>query len=306
MSRLDDYLNPLYQGLWEVVVKKELVTEPLDDGWVSSPVNVPSPGTIGSYRKGQYHVHETVNEWRVHLDRYDPKLHPVLHLIDDAPLLLMISDTVITLLTEVTGSQSIIIQNRLQEQKETWKQQIASGIVISFIGIIFLIDPYYTFQNIFQIVLPLALVCLSVFLMHKGIAFRPVRITRVEDIMRGIAALAAGIFIFFLPLLFWVFVLLLVLGLWMFASAVMLLKRVVKGRKSVPEGFFSRLLIGFFSLSLGIMSILFPIGVLATFMLIFGFIVLLIGITMILVGIRLRDRMSVKMVTQNRKNAKTS
>ena len=35
-------------------------------------------------------------EWRVHLDRYDPKVHPLLHLVDDAPLLLMISDTFMT------------------------------------------------------------------------------------------------------------------------------------------------------------------------------------------------------------------
>ncbi|HEU17517.1 MAG TPA: hypothetical protein ENO06_02160, partial [Methanolinea sp.] len=64
-------------------------------------LNIPSPGTIASYRKGLYHVHETTTEWRVHLDRRDPKVHPVWHLIDDAPLLLMIGGTFRALFMDV-------------------------------------------------------------------------------------------------------------------------------------------------------------------------------------------------------------
>ena len=85
--------------MWEVAIPKESVTVPLDAGWKKSALNVPSPGTIASYRKGQYHVHETKDEWKVHLDRYDPDEHPVMHLLDDAPLLLMIGDTFITLIS---------------------------------------------------------------------------------------------------------------------------------------------------------------------------------------------------------------
>jgi hypothetical protein len=69
MTRLDEFLEPLHHGVWEVAVPKDSVTEPLDSGWEKSKINVPSPGTIDSYRKGQYHVHETATEWRVHLDR---------------------------------------------------------------------------------------------------------------------------------------------------------------------------------------------------------------------------------------------
>jgi hypothetical protein len=75
MTRLDEFLEPLHHGVWEVVVPNDSVTEPLDSGWEKEKINVASPGTIVSYRKGQYHVHETTTEWRVHLDRHDPKLH---------------------------------------------------------------------------------------------------------------------------------------------------------------------------------------------------------------------------------------
>jgi hypothetical protein len=65
MTRLDDFLGPLHEGVWEVVVPKDTVTEPPDTGWKKSGINVPSPGTLASYRKGRYHVHETKTEWRV-------------------------------------------------------------------------------------------------------------------------------------------------------------------------------------------------------------------------------------------------
>ncbi|MDD4255122.1 MAG: hypothetical protein PHP59_07065 [Methanofollis sp.] len=76
MARLDDFLEPLDGGVWEVAVPKEAVTDALDGGWKQSPINVPSPGTLANYRKGNYHLHETATEWRVHHDRYDPKKHP--------------------------------------------------------------------------------------------------------------------------------------------------------------------------------------------------------------------------------------
>ena len=98
-----------------MIVPKESVTEPLDAGWVKSPINVPTPGTIASYRKGQFHVHEQQAEWHVHLDNHDPKVHPYLHLIDDAPLLLMIGDTVITLIAgtrKKTGNEKEILEDQ--------------------------------------------------------------------------------------------------------------------------------------------------------------------------------------------------
>ncbi|RQD82769.1 MAG: hypothetical protein D5R96_03910, partial [Methanocalculus sp. MSAO_Arc2] len=80
-----------------MVVGKTEVQAPLSEKWVLSRLNIPSPGTIASYRYGQYHLHETATECRVYLDRYDPREHPILHPADDAPLVLMVIDTLAAL-----------------------------------------------------------------------------------------------------------------------------------------------------------------------------------------------------------------
>ena len=67
--------------------------------------------------EGQYDVHETATEWRVHLDNHDPKYHPLLHLIDDAPLLLMIGDTFVTLVSGTrnkTGNEQMILEGQVR------------------------------------------------------------------------------------------------------------------------------------------------------------------------------------------------
>lgn len=85
MAHLDEFLGALHQGVWEVVVPRSAVTEPLVPEWQQSAINVPSPGTIASFRKGQYHAHETEQDYRVHMDRYNPEKNPFMHLVDDAP-----------------------------------------------------------------------------------------------------------------------------------------------------------------------------------------------------------------------------
>ena len=51
-----DFLDALRQGVREVVVPKEEVTEPLVPPWKKSATNLPTPETIASYRNGQCHV----------------------------------------------------------------------------------------------------------------------------------------------------------------------------------------------------------------------------------------------------------
>ncbi|HOZ42626.1 MAG TPA: hypothetical protein PLD13_03425, partial [Methanoculleus sp.] len=88
MSTLESYLDALHRGVFQVVVPKALVTEPLEPVWKRSAINVPSPGTIASYRKGQYHAHETASEYHVHMDRYaDDLLQITLERLDVLALL---------------------------------------------------------------------------------------------------------------------------------------------------------------------------------------------------------------------------
>ncbi len=288
---LDEMLSMLDEGIWEVTIPKAQVTEPLDAEWIISPINIPTPGCIASYRKGRYHLHETVHEWRVHCDRFDPKMHPFLHLIDDAPLLLMIKETMVTFALQKNNGNSFFLTRFLEEQVNTVKKHLAIGIVLFCIGLFFLIEPYLAFQSIFYLFLPVVLVCLGFFLLYTGISFSPFRITHDYDVLSGIIALITGVVVLYLPLIVWILVFLGIISAWMFASAAMLLLRVMKGRKAVPEGFISRLVIGFLSLILGIAGILLPEAVIDLFMMMFGFIALLIGMSLTGIGYRLHSRM---------------
>ena len=291
MTRLDDFLGPLHEGVWEVVVPKDRVTEPLDTGWKKSGINVPSPGTMASYRKARYHVHETKTEWRVHLDRYDPRANPLLHLVDDAPLILMISDTFMTLIMETGRAEQRNTEDILTTQRFLWQEQVVAGLVFGLTGFFIAGNPALFFSQIFELIIPLAIVCLAVMVLAR--AFLPAFSDRYRagDLYRGAGILCAGIFAFFLPIALWVVFVLAVLALWMIASAGMLLVRVMKGRQAVPEGFYSRTAIGALSLAAAILLLLNPFGILLILMEILGAVTLLLGITLCINGLRLRTWM---------------
>jgi uncharacterized membrane protein HdeD (DUF308 family) len=290
MTKLDEFLGPLNNGVWEVVVPKESVTEPLDTGWVKSPINVPTPGTIASYRKGQYHVHEQETEWHVHLDNHDPKLHPYLHLVDDAPLLLMIGDTVVTLIAgtrKKTGNEKEI----LEDQKRSWKEQVLVGVLLMLVGVFITSNPLLAFQGIMLLLVPLAIVGLGIITSWNGIASRPIRVLPGGLLYRGIGIIIAGIIAFYLPLALWMVVILGILALWMFASAIILLGRARKGRSAIPEGFTSRVLIAILSLLFGVFILLDPKSMIQVLLVIVGVIAFLLGLMVLVNGVRLRNRM---------------
>ena len=264
-------------------------TEPLDSGWVKSPINVPSPGTLASYRKGQYHAHEQQTEWHVHLDNYDPKVHPYLHLVDDAPLLLMIGDTVVTLIAgtrKKTGNEKEI----LEDQKRSWKEQVLIGILLMLVGVFIISNPLLTFKGIMQLLVPLAIVGLGIITSWHGIESSPLRVLPGGLLYRGIGIIIAGIIAFYLPLGLWVVVILGILALWMFASAVILLARARKGRAAIPEGFTSRLVIAILSFVLGVFILLDPKSMLQVLLVIVGAIASLLGLMLLVNGIRLRKQ----------------
>lgn len=290
MSSLDEFLGPLHHGVWEVEIPKESVTEPLDQGWEVSRINIPSPGTIASYRKGQYHVHETDTEWRVHLDNHDPKRHPILHLIDDAPLLLMIGDTFGTLIASTrnkTGEEAKI----LEEQSKAWKDQVLIGLFIILVGIFVITNPLLTFKGITRLFVPLVIVGLGIFTIMKSVRVQPFRIIEDAVLYRGIIISIAGIIAFYLPLTLWIVGLLGILAVWMLATAIVLLGRARKGRSAIPEGFVSRIVIAILSLCLVGLIFTYPIEIVELLMIVLGVIGLLVGIMLFVNGVRLKRRM---------------
>jgi len=289
MTKIEDCLEPLNNGVWEVVFPKEEITEPLSDEWIQSPLNVPTPGTIASYRNGQYHVHETKTEWRVHLDRYDPKLHPMLHLIDDAPLILMISETILMLFSEARG-RSTNTRDNIIEQERSVKRGYMFGIILFLIGCTFIITPEIIYNSLFGIVIPIIAIVIGIVTMARGITRHPVQISNQKDVINGGLIVLIGVILGMLPMIFWSLILIFILGFWMLLSAVMLLNRVRKGKSAVPEGFYSRLVIAVVSLIFFVTLIYAPDVILEIFMLIIGLILILIGCTLITATVQLRDR----------------
>lgn len=288
MTKLDDFLEPLSQGIWEVIVPKDMVTDPPDPGWRKSAINVPSPGTIASYRKGRFHVHETKTEWRVHLDRYDPIKNPVMHLVDDAPFILMISDTFMTLVMDTRRTRIKNTADSLKTQRFIWQEQVVSGLVLCLVGFFIINNPLNFFRDLFELIIPLLIIGLAVIFLVRPFRTRLPEKYQVVDLSRGIGIFCAGILAWFLPLALWVISILVILALWMIASSVMLLKRVAKGRHAVPEGFYSRMAIGVISLLLAVLLFISPAGILVLLMEILGAVTLLLGITLCINGLRMR------------------
>jgi uncharacterized membrane protein HdeD (DUF308 family) len=291
MTRLDEFLEPLHHGVWEVVVPKDSVTEPLDSGWEKSQINIPSPGTIDSYRKGQYHVHETATEWRVHLDRYDPKIHPILHLIDDAPLVMMISGTFTALLMGGRMSKDTDEESVLEDQRTAWQVLILLGFVLALVGFLIISDPLMTYRGIFTILIPFTITAVGIIIIGNGIRGKKRKRSTKGSIFLGICVVVIGIISFELPLEVWSVILLAILGLWAFSSAIVSVRDLIAGRPGVPGGFYQRLILGILSLVLALLILVEPVAVVAILVVVLGLIALLGGVVLMVDGVKLRKRM---------------
>ena len=292
MAKLDEFLEPLHQGVLEVPVPKEAVTEPLDSGWVKSAINIPTPGTIASYRKGQYHVHETATEWKVHLDKYDPKKHPVMHLVDDAPFIMMITDTLLALVMETRGTGDT--QQILNVQKKAWQLEVLIGSVVILVGTVIWADPRGAFYNLFLVLFPLLIIGLGILMVARGIRYRAHGGISWGTVASGLGICLIGGLAFRFSMRFWAFLILAILAVWGCASAVVSFLNVHRartGRTVLPEGLYYRLVLGIVSLVLVILIFLAPVRVVTILIRILGIIAIVLGITLIVNGVRLRQRM---------------
>nr|WP_319539568.1 hypothetical protein [uncultured Methanospirillum sp.] len=291
MPSIEDFLHPLHEGIWEVSIPRDQVTEPFGEEWVRSQINVPTPGTMASYRSGQYHLHETRTEFKVHLDRYDPKRHPLLHLIDDAPLLLMISETFITLISFTRQQPRPGTGGQIDEQNAVLRHHLILGPLLIFLGVIFIIIPDLTFFGLTTLLIPGVVLLFGVLTLMSSVSIHPFRVSSRNDLIGGVWIIGVAVILGWIPPRLWGGVILVLLSGWMFASSVMLLRRVLRGRRAVPEGFVSRMLIGAVSLLLGGASLIAPEAVLMIFMDILGVLTVTAGGVVTITGIRLRRMM---------------
>ncbi|QYZ78129.1 hypothetical protein E2N92_01120 [Methanofollis formosanus] len=292
MTRLEEFLGPLDQGVWEVAVPREAVTEPLDGGWKRSRINVPSPGTLASYRKGNYHLHETAAEWRVHYDRYDPKQHPLLHLIDDAPLILMIGETFLALVTSARTARSDETRLVLEGQRRTWQFMVIAGCAVILAALAILAHPVHIFAVLVSLLIPLLIAGLGLLIVMNGVSLHPPAVASKGSVFLGLCVVALGASSASLPVALWTMIIFVVLAVWMFASALVSFRRVSRGRQAVPEGLFKRLALGILSLVLGSLIFLAPQAFLKLMLDLLALILVALGIVFIQNGAELRRRMA--------------
>lgn len=257
MARLDEFLGPLHQGVWEVIVPRSAVTEPPEPGWQRSAINVPSPRTIASFRKGQYHAHETGQDYRVHMDRYDPEKNPFMHLVDDAPLVLMLYDTMDTLLVSARDRKSVDYRERIADQHLTWKMRVLAGaglLAVAILLVLFAIDFTVAF---FSILLPSIVCGFGVLLLAAGYRLHARGEHSRKDLVLGVLILSCGLLMFPLWPLF-VVLLLVAFTLWFSASAWVSLRRVLREKSAVPQGVWITMGMGAGSLALAVLGFLYP------------------------------------------------
>lgn len=288
MPALMDFLDALHQGVWEVVVPKEKVTEPVEPPWKKSPINVPSPETIASYRNGQYHAHETEGDYRVHVDRYDPARNPVMHLVDDAPLALMIFETLETLTVSARDAKREDPVARITSLRLSAWMRMALGAVVVVTGLVLLLLAFGTTALLFEVFVPALVALAGVVLLANGIRLRASGEHAKKDLVRGLALVAGGVLlnIFWL---FYVVLLLLLLAVWFLSSAAVTLARVIRTRGKLSQGFAFTLGLGLVSLLFGYWAFVEPVRLVRILVVALGVIMLLAGAFLFIDGYGMRN-----------------
>ncbi len=288
MSDIYEYLSALHQGIWEVVIPKDLLTVPLGPEWKFSPINVPSQETIASYRNGQYHLHETKDEYRVHLDRYDPEKNPILHLIDDAPLVLMILETLQTIYMTARDAKKNPGPDFIKDQRLTWEFRILLGVIMLSISGILVMIALNQDNRLFSILLPSIVFLTGALILAHGFFMGKRKEHSRKDIVNGFLIMIGGIIMALLWELY-LLIILLILAIWFFGSAYVSLKRVIKDKKEIPQGLWLSLAMGVGSLLFGALTIFVPDILLEILVGIMAVIVGIIGFGFLLDGYGLRN-----------------
>ncbi len=286
MAPLIDFLDPLHRGTWEVIVPKEAVTEPLEPAWIRSPINVPSPKTVASYRSGQYHAHETPVDYRVHLDRYDPARNPIMHLVDDAPLILMIYETMETLVVSARDAERRDAGERLVDLRLTGGIRAVLGILLLCLGGLLLLMAYGPLDLVFSLVIPGVVCGAGAVVLLNGL--RPRCGNHTKNVLNGLVLIGAGWFLLITWELY-VVILLVILAAWSLSSAAVTLRRVIRSRDAVPQGLLFTTGLGFSSLVMGWLAFTEPVELLEVLVLVLSIIVLGAGVLLLLDGYGMRN-----------------
>ena len=240
---------------------------------------------IDSYRKGPLHVHEYVEEYRVHLDRYDPEKHAILHLVDDAPMLLMIWGTVSTLSKEAAEAARGGMEDRMHSLSGTYRARILVGTAIVLIGAIVFLFPLEGATFLFLYALPAAVVFLGVAELFGALYQK--KEAKLVDVVIGSIVVALGLILFVITG-FEVLVVLISLSVWLLGSGSLSLRAYKRARMVSKKDATPKLYVGVISLAMGVGVLFLPLEMFLILMLAFGIMIMLVGAVLVASGFGLR------------------
>ncbi|MCU0861319.1 MAG: DUF308 domain-containing protein [Methanomassiliicoccales archaeon] len=222
------------------------------------------------------------------MDLYDPEHHPVMHLVDDAPLLLMLSGSVESLWVDAKNTRKMDYAQLMHEQKVAWQLILLAGICLLVLGGLILAKLFYVFSYLLEYGLPLAIIGFAIFIIFQGIRTRPLNAVAKKNVIVGAIFIALGLLAFAFPA-FTIILLIMLIAIWPISSAVVSLKRVRQGKLATPDGFTKRLAIGVGSLILAVLAIFFPVDITLLILIVVAGIVIFIGVILMIKAMGIRN-----------------
>lgn len=155
------------------------------------------------------------------------------------------------------------------------------GVLLWAISTILLFLAISDVTPFFAVILPSLVLFLGLLTIIRGIRQRKRQEHADRDIIRGSLVAGAGIALFVFWELYLVLILL-VLVIWFFSSAVVTLLRAFRERGNLPQGFWYTLGLGVSSLVLGVLAVTLPEGLVDLLVFLLAGIVLMAGAFMVL------------------------
>jgi uncharacterized membrane protein HdeD (DUF308 family) len=225
------------------------------------------------------------------MDIYDPAKNPAMHLVDDAPLLLMIGGTVESLWVDAKNVKKMDKRQLLKEHKIAWQLSLLAGIALLTVGAAVIAVELGAADMVFAafvvLIVPMSIMGFALFMILQGMRINPMNANSKRLIIIGLGLICLGILSYFFPALLVIF-LLIFMVLWPISSAVISLKRTKMGKIATPDGLRKRMIIAVGSIVLAVLFVLNPQGVAGLIIFVVATIIIFMGVVSMLKALGLR------------------
>ena len=130
------------------------------------------------------------------MDLYDPAKNPAMHLVDDAPLILMLGGTMESLWVDAKNTKKMDKKELLSEQGKTWRLIFLAGIALLAVGILVIVVELGAADKVFAafvvLVVPIAIMGFAGFMILQGARIKPLNANSTRLIIIGCMLIASA------------------------------------------------------------------------------------------------------------------